>query len=263
MASTVMGNMLSTDNQIDVDVYARGEDGRGIYSTTVEYQASNDPTAVPAGTWSTVIPTVQQGQYLWTRITYLYNDDTSMVSYSLAYFAIDGIDGENGATFTPSVNENGNISWTNDKGLPNPQTVNIKGPKGDMGSVKFIYVAQLPTTNIDESAFYVINAASPTATKHYDEYFYINSGWEKLGDDLTAFYNKTQIDSMFTNFVATKIMVTAISEDTTYNLTGTDGTGSSDLYRSGIAYTKASTAARGTGTIDGDPITTGLFYSIS
>lgn len=44
-----------------------------------------------------------------------------------------GQDGEDGATFIPSVSENGIISWTNDKGLPNPEPVNIKGPKGDDG----------------------------------------------------------------------------------------------------------------------------------
>lgn len=45
----------------------------------------------------------------------------------------DGADGEDGATFTPSVDSAGNLSWTNDKGLTNPPTVNIKGPKGDKG----------------------------------------------------------------------------------------------------------------------------------
>ena len=38
-----------------------------------------------------------------------------------------------GATFTPSVDSAGNISWSNDGGLTNPQTVNIKGVKGDKG----------------------------------------------------------------------------------------------------------------------------------
>ena len=32
-----------------------------------------------------------------------------------------------GATFTPSVDADGNLSWTNDKGRTNPDTVNIKG----------------------------------------------------------------------------------------------------------------------------------------
>lgn len=37
-------------------------------------------------------------------------------------------DGEfDGATFTPSVDEDGNLSWTNDRDRENPQTVNIKG----------------------------------------------------------------------------------------------------------------------------------------
>lgn len=45
----------------------------------------------------------------------------------------DGADGEDGATFTPSVDSAGNLSWSNNKGLANPPTVNIKGPKGDKG----------------------------------------------------------------------------------------------------------------------------------
>lgn len=32
-----------------------------------------------------------------------------------------------GATFTPSVDADGNLSWTNDKGRTNPATVNVKG----------------------------------------------------------------------------------------------------------------------------------------
>lgn len=44
-----------------------------------------------------------------------------------------GSSGENGATFTPAIDSDGNLSWTNDKGLDNPETVNIKGPKGDTG----------------------------------------------------------------------------------------------------------------------------------
>lgn len=38
-----------------------------------------------------------------------------------------------GYTYTPAVDDNGNISWTNDGGLPNPPTKNIKGAKGDKG----------------------------------------------------------------------------------------------------------------------------------
>ena len=35
-----------------------------------------------------------------------------------------------GATFTPSVSSNGDLSWTNDRGRDNPATVNVRGPDG-------------------------------------------------------------------------------------------------------------------------------------
>lgn len=37
----------------------------------------------------------------------------------------DGVNGKDGVTFTPSVDENANLSWTNNGGLENPPTVNI------------------------------------------------------------------------------------------------------------------------------------------
>lgn len=42
--------------------------------------------------------------------------------------------GVRGITFTPVVDSRGNISWSNDGGLENPQTVNITGPRGDTGA---------------------------------------------------------------------------------------------------------------------------------
>lgn len=44
-----------------------------------------------------------------------------------------GGSGEDGATFYPSVSDEGVISWTNNKSLPNPTPVNIKGPQGNEG----------------------------------------------------------------------------------------------------------------------------------
>jgi len=41
-----------------------------------------------------------------------------------------GDDGANGVTFTPSVAADGTLSWSNDGGLENPASVNIKGPSG-------------------------------------------------------------------------------------------------------------------------------------
>lgn len=40
-----------------------------------------------------------------------------------------GTPGLDGATFFPHVSASGDLSWTNDSGLENPETVNIMGPK--------------------------------------------------------------------------------------------------------------------------------------
>ena len=48
--------------------------------------------------------------------------------------ALDKVtNGKDGATFIPFVDDEGNLSWSNDSDLINPNTVNIKGPKGDVG----------------------------------------------------------------------------------------------------------------------------------
>lgn len=44
-----------------------------------------------------------------------------------------GITIETGATFTPHMSEEGILSWSNDKGLGNPEPVNIMGPQGVSG----------------------------------------------------------------------------------------------------------------------------------
>lgn len=51
-----------------------------------------------------------------------------------AVVGVKGDTGAKGTTFTPSVSTNGNLSWVNDGGLENPDTVNLTGPKGDTGA---------------------------------------------------------------------------------------------------------------------------------
>lgn len=45
-----------------------------------------------------------------------------------------GAPGQPGVTFTPSVSGAGELSWTNDGGLPNPASVNVMGPQGPQGA---------------------------------------------------------------------------------------------------------------------------------
>lgn len=61
-----------------------------ITTQTVRYQASTSGTTVPSGTWSSTIPSVSQGSYLWTRTELNFNDGTTVTSYSVGRMGIDG-----------------------------------------------------------------------------------------------------------------------------------------------------------------------------
>ena len=90
MTQTVMGDMLALDNEIDVDVYARGEDGRGIVSAAIQYATSASGTEHPTSGWSDTMPIPAQTEYLWEKITYTYVDETTFDSYLSIYTAQDG-----------------------------------------------------------------------------------------------------------------------------------------------------------------------------
>lgn len=53
-----------------------------------------------------------------------------------------------GTTFTPSVDDNGNISWSNDGGKANPVTKNIKGVQGERGATPDIEMQATVDANI-------------------------------------------------------------------------------------------------------------------
>lgn len=90
---------------------ANGKDGASvtIKSQQVTYQASNSGVTIPTGTWNTSIPSLNSGQYLWTRTVVNYSDGTTTTSYSVSYKGTNGKDGENGedgGTWTIEVSSN-------------------------------------------------------------------------------------------------------------------------------------------------------------
>ena len=48
--------------------------------------------------------------------------------------SLQGVKGDDGVTFTPSVTADGTMSWTNNGGLANPEPVNVRGPAGKDGN---------------------------------------------------------------------------------------------------------------------------------
>lgn len=83
----------------------KGDDGKGISS------------------FELIDGSHSSGQYDTYRIT--YTDGTSE--------DIQVYNGKNGVIFTPSIDSEGNLSWTNDGDLENPESANIKGPQGEQG----------------------------------------------------------------------------------------------------------------------------------
>lgn len=82
-----------------------------VTGTTAEYMVSDSGTIVPSGSWSTTIPTVPQGKYLWTRVTTTFNTGSPAVSYSVTRMGIDGT-GSVSTVNDKSPDESGNVALT-------------------------------------------------------------------------------------------------------------------------------------------------------
>lgn len=88
-----------------------GKNGVGLHSTVITYAPSTSGTNAPNSGWASSVPVIQAGQYLWTKTTWNYTDNTSETGFSVAKM---GDTGQKGA-----------------KGDPGPQ--GAIGPKGDRG----------------------------------------------------------------------------------------------------------------------------------
>ena len=85
------GNYLWTkvtysDSNVSYSVAKQGQQGTSVTVLKTEYQSGTSPTSAPTGSWSTSIPSVAEGNYLWTKVT--YSDDS--VSYSVAKQGVSG-----------------------------------------------------------------------------------------------------------------------------------------------------------------------------
>lgn len=74
----------------------QGATGIGVKSTTVTYQVSSSGTTAPTGTWSTSVPSVSAGQFLWTRTIITYSNNTTSTLYSVGRNGTNGVNGTNG-----------------------------------------------------------------------------------------------------------------------------------------------------------------------
>lgn len=73
--------------------------------------------------------------------------------------SLQGVKGDNGVTFIPSVTADGTMSWTNNGGMTNPEPVNLRGPAGkdgangkDAAADKTLGIINAATNNVVEIA---------------------------------------------------------------------------------------------------------------
>ena len=104
-----------------------------ITSQAVEYQAGTSGTIIPSGTWTTTIPTVPNGSYLWTKTTVSFNSGSPVISYSVARMGIDG-SGSVSTVNNVSPDSNGNITIDAEDIGAEPTISTLPISKGGTGS---------------------------------------------------------------------------------------------------------------------------------
>ena len=127
-----------------------GKDGVGIRATTVVYASSTSGTVPPSSGWASQIPSVPAGQYLWTRTTWSYTDNTSETGFSVAKMGETGQKGDRGEPGPRGDRgEKGEKGDRGERGLQGLQGAKgdqgIQGPKGSDGRTQYTHIAYADT----------------------------------------------------------------------------------------------------------------------
>lgn len=96
-----------------------GQNGTSVTvsSTSVTYQVSSSGTTTPTGTWDPSVPSVPNGQFLWTKTVVTYSDGKSTTSYSVSYKGTNGTNGTNGAdAITVTITSSNGTIFKNNSG---------------------------------------------------------------------------------------------------------------------------------------------------
>lgn len=179
--------------------------------------------------------------------------------------------------------------------LSNGQIIDAGEVPAPEGTFDVQIVNSLPASGPISTMYCVpLPSEEQTQVKKYEEYFYISNAWEKVGTatiDLSSYYTKAEADAI-TDALDDKIdqeiedreaaiaahtnsetITTGLSaKETSYYLLGTtDGIGSGTeisqaktiVAGSGVKYESGNEQENGVLSVDGERVTTGLFYTIS
>lgn len=93
-----------------------GQNGTSVIvsSTSVTYQVGASGTTKPTGEWSTTVPSVPNGQFLWTKTVVKYSDGKSTEAYSVSYKGTNGTNGKDGLdAITMAITSSGGTIFKN------------------------------------------------------------------------------------------------------------------------------------------------------
>ena len=147
-----------------------------VSSTSVTYQASSSGTTAPTGTWSSTVPTVENGQFLWTKTVVTYSDGKSTTSYSVSYKGVDGTNGDDGAdAISMTITTSNGTVFKNNSGSTVltahvfkggvEQSITDAGVCGTLGSVKWYKGSS--TTAVATAKTLTVSASAVTNSEVY------------------------------------------------------------------------------------------------
>lgn len=103
----VVNGDITINKTFSYSIAFKGQTGQNgtsvtVRSTSVTYQVGASGTTKPTGEWKTEVPSVPNGQFLWTKTVVNYSDGKSTEAYSVSYKGTNGTNGSNGTSVTVS-----------------------------------------------------------------------------------------------------------------------------------------------------------------
>lgn len=110
--------------------------------------------------------------------------------------------------------EKGDKGDTPQKGTDYFTPEEIQGIKSNIldqvNQFSILVVSKLPTENIDDHTIYFVPKTKAEQDDVYDEYIYINNGWEHIGTtevDLSSYYKKDEIDKKLSEVEGNEVYI--------------------------------------------------------
>lgn len=115
----VVDGDITINKTFSFSIAFKGQTGQNgtsvtVSSTSVTYQVGASGTTKPTGEWSTTVPSVPNGQFLWTKTVVKYSNGKSTEAYSVSYKGTNGSNGKDGLdAITMAITSSGGTIFKN------------------------------------------------------------------------------------------------------------------------------------------------------